>query len=140
MKKILPLALLLFTITSSAQFDLEHTYTEAQITRVKLEYSGEKYYLFNKPTNELKLFNADHTPWKTLVLPITTSAFYTTVSITNVSEAEFNTDANLEIAFSYSDYESTPAHRSKVITENGDLLFDLVGANYIALDKSLGFP
>ncbi len=122
MKKIVLLLQLFFTLVCSAQIELEHTYTESAVTRVKLEYSGEKYYTFKKATNELIFYNADHSLWKTIALPIALST-YNRTTVTHVSEAVLNLDTNLEIAFSYNDVISD-SYLSKIISEDGTVLFE----------------
>ena len=116
--------MLFFTMLSFGQIALEHTYNNAIINRVNLEYSGEKYYEFKRATNELMLYNADHTLWKTIVLPAPAPTNYTGTNLIHISEAVFNSDADLEIVFSY--YNTTlPGYETKIMSENGAVLATL---------------
>lgn len=124
MKKPVILLMLFFTMLSFGQIELEHTYNNAIINRVNLEYSGEKYYEFKSATNELVLYNANHTLWKTIVLPAPEPTNYTGTNLIHISETVFNSDADLEIIFSY--YNTTlPGYQTKVMAENGAVLATL---------------
>ena len=90
MKTTLQLLLFFFTCISFAQITLEHTYDDSAVTRIKLEYSGEKYYVIKKATNELIFYNADHTIWKTIVLPAPAPTQLTSTKVFHVSEAKIN--------------------------------------------------
>lgn len=136
MKKLL-LLLLLIAANSFAQFTLEHSYPENFVTRVKLEYSGEKYYLFDAATGQVKLFNADHTPWKTISLGLAPND--TMGYIVEVSEAAFNTDDNIEICFAY--YRSGFAgytYYSEVISESGSVLLNVTDYFYASVSHISG--
>ena len=120
-----------------SQFTLEHTYPENFVTRVKLENSGEKYYLYDDATGQVKLYNADHTPWKTVDLGLPSSA--TLGYIESVSETAFNTDANLEISFAYyiSGF-SGYTYYSSVVSESGATLLDVADYFYSSVNHIEG--
>lgn len=137
MRKTLLTGFLFFTILSFGQIELEHTYNAGLITRIKLEYSGEKYYLFDNATNELKFFNADHSLWKTIVLEAPPSWPPPSTFVLHVSEAEINPDTNLEIIYSY--YNSlNNSFESKVVSEDGTVLLLIPDASSVALSKIQG--
>ena len=133
MKKTLLLILLFVSGYCSAQFNLEHTYAEGTVNRIKLEYSGEKYFLFKYATKELKLFNADHTPWKTIAFPTGTN------NILHISEAVFNPDSNLEIVYSYYD-AALGMSKSGIISEDGSVLLEVLNCSDLRLNEIPGLP
>lgn len=129
--------LLFFTSFTFAQISLEHTYDDYAVTRVKLEYSGEKYYLLKKATNELIFYNADHTFWKTITLPASTPNPFVPTKVFHVSESKINLDNNLEIIFGYFNATST-SYESKIISESGTVLLTLLNTNQVYLNEISG--
>lgn len=122
--KTLTLQFLLFFFTCGAfaQISLEHTYNNSAVARIKLEYSGEKYYELKRATNELIFYNSDHTIWKTIVLPATIpNSLIPSTEIINVSESKLNPDANIEVVFIYFN-TLTNVKDCKIISENGTTL------------------
>jgi hypothetical protein len=129
MKPLLSFAALLFTAVSFGQIELEHSYDDGLATRVQLEYSGEKYYLFKKESNELIFYNADHSWWKTILLDAPDESPFTYTRILHVSEAAINPDNNIEIAYTYDpNYPAYNAYTS-IMSENGTVLIEIQNAN-----------
>ena len=124
---------------SFAQISLEHTYNNSTVTRIKLEYSGEKYYELIRATNELVFYNSDHTLWKTIVLPATLPNPFTSTNVFHVSEAKVNPDANIEIIFGYYN-ESSLFYETKIISENGNTLLTIPNAYGASLSEIDGLP
>lgn len=140
MRKLYFLTALLCGFAASAQFNLEHTYTaEAGITRVNLEYSGEKYYGFDYTTSLLNIYNADHTLWKAIPLVIPGNVIVT--YIRSVTEAKFNPDTNIEVTY-YSAYYvgSTVNYVANAMSENGTMILTSEGTNDIVLSEIDGLP
>jgi hypothetical protein len=138
MKTTLQILLLFFTCGSFAQITLEHTYSEGNVTRVKLEYSGEKYYLLKRATNELIFYNADHSLWKIIALPATIPhSLAPTAEIVDVSENKINPDVNIEIVFIYFN-TVTNVKDCKIISENGNTLFTITNISAVELSIILG--
>lgn len=142
MKTTLQLFLFLFSGLLFAQITLEHTYDEGYgITRINLENSGEKYYLYNYATKEVMLYNSDHTIWKKILLPVVSSSpqYFSSVNINHLSENKINADANLEIVYTniYSD-ENGFHSESRVISENGTTLFTILDANTLYISEIYG--
>ncbi|WP_310379316.1 T9SS type A sorting domain-containing protein [Flavobacterium sp.] len=131
--------LLFFTSFTFAQITLEHTYDDNAVTRVKLEYSGEKYYLLKKATNELIFYNADHTLWKTIALPASTPNTFVPTKVFHVSESKINPDTNLEIIFGYFN-ASTTSYESKIISESGTVLLTLLNSIRVYMSEISGLP
>ncbi len=134
MKKRLLFLFLICSILSYAQFELDHTYNDAKVTRINLEYSGEKYYEFRSATNELVLFNADHSFWKMIVLPVPILTEIYGLSIVHVSESKINVDANLEIIL----ISGTSPFEGKVISEDGTVLLNVPNCRNLYLDELPG--
>lgn len=70
MKFQLLLPALLLAVTCRAQVALEHSYPDGGANRVLFEEEGIKYYYFDRSSQELLLFNEDHTPWKSAGLDL----------------------------------------------------------------------
>lgn len=125
MKSTLRYLLFLFACNSFAQITLEHTYNNSAVTRIKLEYSGEKYYEFNTATNELIFYNDDHTLWKIIVLPAPLpNALSSPAQVIHVSDSKLNIDASIEIIFEYYNF-STNKFDCKIISENGTTMLTI---------------
>lgn len=123
MKKLL-LFLLLAPLCATSQLVLEHTYSDNVVTRVQLENSGEKYYVYNPSTSSVDFYNANHSFWKSIPLPV--SQMYG-IQITHVSETLLNPDDVIEIVFSYFSLAS-PYYYSYVLSEDGTALLTVVGS------------
>ncbi|GEP49722.1 hypothetical protein FNO01nite_03940 [Flavobacterium noncentrifugens] len=138
MKRIVQAAFLLLSISSFAQFSLEHTYQENFVKRIKLEISGEKYYLYDTESRSVKLYNADHTFWKAIPLQLPTGSSANGISL--ISETKFDPDANLEIAYHYDLDESLTGIQaeSRVISENGNILLTLPNAYFLEFSEIEG--
>lgn len=135
MKKILLLLLLLSSLLSFGQFELEQTYYYTRgVQRIVLENSGEKYFYVNYQTGTIQLFNADHTPWKTIdvTLPADNYSFY----VSNISETLINPDDNLEII--YGTYSAPGIRRSKIVNEQGTVLLSEDNCYSFSVDKKQG--
>lgn len=138
MKTTLQFLLLFFSCCSFAQITLEHTYNEGAVNRVKLEYSGEKYYFLKGATNELVFNNVDHTLWKTILLPAPQSNPLAGGSrIYDVSEARINSDAKIEILYSYYNNMSN-RYESRISQEDGTILLTIPDASSVYLDEIPG--
>ncbi|WP_310559961.1 T9SS type A sorting domain-containing protein [Flavobacterium sp.] len=139
MKTTLHFLLFFIVFNSFAQITLEHIYNNSAVTRIKLEYSGEKYYELKRATNELIFYNSDHTLWKTIVLPAPIPNPFTITNVFHVSEAKINPDANLEIIFGYYN-ESSFSYETKIISENGTTLLTIPNAYGASLSEIDGLP
>jgi len=127
MKKILQVAFLFLSISSLAQFTLEHTYQNLLAVRIKLGINGEKYYQFNKPNGILLLYNSDYSLWKEIHLPVPQTT--TDVSFWFVTDDLFNTDDKIEIAYTYFfSNDSGNAKEGKIINEDGQVLLTVPDA------------
>ena len=108
----------------------EHNYTEGNITRVKLDSSGEKYYALEGINNLVNVYNADHSLWKVIVLTTPDA------SVTNISlfgENQINTDNLIEVGF-------TSGDNSKIINENGGVILTVDNCFDFRISKIIGLP
>ena len=87
MKTTLQLLLLFFTSVSFSQITLKHTYENNIVTRINLEVSGEKYYYFNETTDEIIIYNSNHTFWRTIPLEIATNTIATTINFISENQS-----------------------------------------------------
>lgn len=135
MKKIQLLFILFSSMWSFGQFELEQTYYYTQnVQRIVLENSGEKYFSVNYHTGTIQLFNANHTPWKTIniTLPPENYSFY----VFDISETLINPDDNLEII--YGTYSAPGVRRSKIVNELGTVLLSEENCYSFLVDRKQG--
>ena len=137
MKNLFTYLFLFSTFIFFGQINLEHTYFESNVQRINLEYSGEKYYEFKNSTNELLLYNSDHSLWKTIVLPVSGSNQFTPTRIFNVSETLVNSDNNVEVIFSYYN-NTTTGYETKIISENQTIITTITDSFWVYIDKIEG--
>lgn len=139
MKRIIISSLLVFTsFLSFGQITLQKTYNYST-TVVKLETLGYKYYLMDVPNSQVRIYNMDHSLYKTVncVVP---NGYYLS-DIKYVSQNLFNTDAQIELAYTYYKYISTTSsyyymYGSGVVNENGNNLLTIDGAQYLFVNKT----
>ncbi len=84
---------------AKAQITLEHTYitgANPSLGLINLSISGYKYAYYDSGSKQVKIYNLDHTLWKSISLVVPGGA-----SVGNIYIAEelFDTDANVEVAF-----------------------------------------
>ncbi|MCZ8198313.1 MAG: T9SS type A sorting domain-containing protein [Flavobacterium sp.] len=137
MKNLFTYLLLFSTSFFSGQINLEHTYNDGLIQRINLENSGEKYYMFKNSTNELLLYNSDHTLWKTIVLPIIGNNQLAPTRIFHISESLINPDTNLEVIFGYYN-NSSISYETKVISENQTVILTIPNCFWVFIDEIEG--
>lgn len=124
MKKIyLSIATILVSISLNAQITLENTYNGltyyASCKMINLN-SGDKYVFYDATINQLKLYNTNHSLWKTISIP--TIPNYTFHYYENISENLFNTNEQVECLITY--YNPTDYNQhTALINENGSIAF-----------------
>jgi hypothetical protein len=131
MKKTILLAVLLTTLfTSRAQINLEYSYPgSAALTELKV--SGFKYFMMDVYNNQCRLFNLDHSPWKTIYLPVPDGMYL--YDVRHVSEDLFNTDSKVELAYTCYSYDTNLlyfTYKTWVINEDGVELLTIAGASF----------
>ncbi len=120
------LCFLLIGTKGQAQITLEKTYTNLVPELINLSISGKKYAVYHP--NELRLYNLDHSLWKTIEYP--PQAGYNSIErYTNtISEELFNLDNRIELILQYVDTMTPGKYKSCLIDENSNVLqcFDQV--------------
>jgi len=117
---------------------LENNYADENVRRIKLENSGEKYYLTDKVNNTVNIYNSNHSLWKTVSLPKPTNATYTDIDF--ISETQINPDGLLEIGYTYSEkvgYETS--YLSKIVNENSVELLSVPNSMQLQISSIEGF-
>ncbi|WBO86061.1 T9SS type A sorting domain-containing protein [Hymenobacter yonginensis] len=98
MKQLFTLSLLLASLAAHAQITLEHTYAE-NVTPFKLSTGDIKYAGLNRTTNQVRIYNANHSIYRQLATGAPNgSELY---DVLNVSDRLFNSTAGVEVAFTY---------------------------------------
>lgn len=125
MKKIINLVVfVLLTSHLSGQITLEHSYTNGkwQTSMVKLSNSGMKYQWVDVSSGELKLYNLDHSLFKSMTFPVLTGK--SGVWVVYVSETTFDLDAEVEFMVYYQDDGNWVNSVTKIMNETGAVIFD----------------
>jgi len=139
MKQILSTFILMFSFAVVyGQITLQKIYNYSTSV-VKLETLGYKYYLMDVPANQCRIYNMDHSLFKTINCSVPNGYFLADIKF--VSENLFNADSQIELAYTYYKYVSTSTsyyyiYGAKVITENGTVLQPIDGAQYLYVNKT----
>ena len=133
MKKLTLIMCLLISTTIVSQINLEQTYpstsASAVMDVVRLVKSGYKYTYVDLVNKTLKLYNMNHSIWKSMSFPLPPGYFvYGGASL--ISDSLFNTDALVEFAYTtytynYSVSPPTFTFVSNVISETGTVLLNI---------------
>ncbi|WP_346858965.1 T9SS type A sorting domain-containing protein [uncultured Draconibacterium sp.] len=132
---ILVLASTLF-LTSKAQVTLDRTYNYST-TVVKLETNGYKYYLMDVPNAQCRIYNLDHSLFKTINCSVPNN-FYL-ADIKYVSEKLFDNDSGIELVYTYYKYNNSAQYYeydSKIINEDGSAITTIDGARYVYVNQT----
>lgn len=137
MKKLLLSALMAFLyIGLNAQVTLDHTYNYSTAV-IKLETLGYKYYLMDVPSSQCRIYNMDHSLYKTISCPVPSGCFLFDIKF--ISENTFDNDAGIELLYSYYKYYSGSdyyEYDSKIINEDGNQIMFIDGALYNYINKT----
>ncbi len=134
MKKLFPIVMmLLLAVPAMAQITLDKTYSySGAFTHLSL--SGDKFYVMDVPLSQCRIYNTDHTLWKTLPLTVPTNNWLYDVQY--ISENLFTTDNSLCLVYTYYSYDATNlyyTYTTRVVKENGTMLLSLPGCQYYYL-------
>jgi hypothetical protein len=130
-KPILMFVLFALMGTSMAQISSEHTYP-ASTGLTELAISGYKYFLMDVTNSQCRLYNMDHSLWKTINLSVPAGMYL--YDIKYVSETLFNSDSKVELAYIYYYYNSTLlyyTYYAKVVNQDGLELLSIPGCAYL---------
>jgi hypothetical protein len=132
-KSILLIVLMILMVTSRAQITLEHTYP-GSTGLTQLSISGYKYFMMDWTNNQCKIYNLDHSIWKTINLSVPAGMYLYDIKF--VSENLFNGDSKVELAYIYYYYDTSLlfyTYYTKVVNENGLELLTIPGCAYMEL-------
>lgn len=123
MKNLLINVLFISTLSLRSQITLENSYpspaSNSNISFTRLTNAGDKFWIMDPLGKTLKLYDLNHSLWKTVNLPITTGQAIS--NVINVSDNLFDTDAKVEVMYvcAGTNYEL------KIINETGSVLKSL---------------
>jgi hypothetical protein len=126
-KLIISMAMVLFFIESNAQIVLENSYPNGEwsTAMVELSNSGKKYQWLDITNGQIKLYNLNHSIFKTMNFPL--AAANQLPFIYYVSENTFDLDAGIEFMVYYWDGNNLLNSETKIINEDGTILFSKIG-------------
>lgn len=129
---------LILFIALSAQVTLEKKY-DYSTSVVKLETLGYKYYVMDVPSSQCRIYNLDHSLFKTIKCSVPANFYLTDIKF--VSENLFDNDAGIELAYTYYKYVPTQSsyyyeYATKIINEDGSALQTIDGARYIYINQT----
>ncbi|MDB4583900.1 T9SS type A sorting domain-containing protein [Draconibacterium sp.] len=132
-KLILSTVFVLYVFITYAQVTLDKKY-DYSTSVVKLKTEGYKYYLMDVPNAQCRIYNLDHSLFKTINCNVPTD-FYL-ADINYISEKVFDDDSGIELVCTY--YKYVPVgdsyyyeYDSKIINEDGSLIQEIDGGRYI---------
>jgi hypothetical protein len=131
-KTFLFLTLILSIYAGKAQINFETEYGHSG-TFTKLALSGYKFYIMDVGLSQCRIYNTDHSLWKTIDLPIPKYNYLYDIKF--VSENLFTMDNKVCLAYIYYFYDEVTmvySYTAKVLKEDGTELLDIPGANYLS--------
>lgn len=126
--------LLVYFLNAQVTLDKKYDYSTSM---VKLETLGYKYYLMDVPLGQCRIYNTDHSLFKTINCNVP-GGFYL-YDIKFISEKTFDADAGIELLCTYYIYNSAKAYYdydSKIINEDGSALVTIDGSLYNYINKT----
>jgi len=132
MKKTI-VASLFFLMTynfASAQINLETDY-EHSGAYIQLANSGYKFYVMDVSLNQCRIYNTDHSLWKTIDLTVPSGHYL--YDIRYVSENLFTNDNSVSLIYIYYFYDEVYQYYTytlKILNEDGSQLKTVEGAQY----------
>lgn len=112
------------------QINLEQTYDHSG-TFITLSVSGEKFYVMDVGASQCRIYNTDHTLWKTINLSVPMDHYL--YDIRYVSENLFTDDNSLCLFYIYYYYDEVGqyyTYTARIVQENGTELLTIPGCNY----------
>jgi len=132
MKRIVLLTIYLFALKAGAQVTLEHSY-DGQGVVAHLEFQDDKYALLEATANRCRIYNADHSLYRTVNLPVPSGV--TINSLQHVTDGLFHTDALIEFSYTYYMVSGgSVVYETRVANENGQVLVTVNGASAAYVD------
>lgn len=128
------MAILLGSHPAQSQVQLEKTYSHSG-TYSHLAVSGDKFFVMDVGLAQCRVYHDNHNLWKTINLSVPANNFLYDLKF--LSENLFTTDNSLCIAYIYYSYNETGqyySYNAKIIQENGTLLREIPGCQYMYID------
>ena len=126
----------LLAFALNAQVSLDYTYNYSA-TVVEFETLGYKYYLMDVPNAQCRIYNTDHSLYKSINCPVPSGCYLFDVKF--LSESLFDTDSGIELLYSWYKYNSTSdyyKYDSKIMNEDGSQIVLIDGALYNYINKT----
>jgi hypothetical protein len=104
---------------------------------VNLETLGYKYYLMDVPNSQCRIYNMDHSLYKTISCSVPSGCYLSDIKF--LSENLFDTDSGIELLYTYYKYYSGSdyyEYDSKVINDDGSQIVFIDGALYNYVNKT----
>lgn len=118
-----------------AQVNLDKTY-DFSAASIKLETAGYKYFLMDVPNSQCRLYNLDHSLYKTINCNVPADFYLSDIKF--ISENLFDDDEGIELLYTYYKYEPVEdsyyyVYNSEIINEDGSRIRFIEGGrfNYI---------
>lgn len=95
---------------------------------------GNKFYIMDVPQSQCRIYNLDHSLWKTINLWVPANNWLYDIKF--VSEGLFTTDNSLCLAYIYYNYNENGqyyTYTARVVRENGTQLLNIPGCQYLLL-------
>lgn len=111
-------------ITFEADYDHSGAYAQLAI-------SGNKFYVMDVANSQCRIYNTDHTLWKTINLNVPANHYL--YDIKYVSENLFTIDNSLSLCYTYYFYDEVNqyyTYTTKIVKENGTELLSIPGGQY----------
>lgn len=114
------------SLSLAAQISLDHNYS-GQVNIAHLEFQDDKYAALDSPNRQCRLYNEDHSLYKTVNIPVQSGV--TITSLQYVTDGLFDTDQLIEMACTYYIISgSSVLYESIILNENGQTLLTISGA------------
>lgn len=123
--------LVFIAFPSLAQISYEHTYTGVSAAYIHLPAAGYKYYVMDVANKQCRIYNNDHSLWKSINLSIPSG--YYLCDIQFVTEDLFNTDNTIEMLYVSCNYNTTLkyyTYDTRIVNEYGTVLLSMPNAGY----------
>lgn len=136
MKSFLTALLLLLSVCVYSQINQEASYDYSG-NFVKLANSGDKFYIMDVTNSQCRIYNTNHTLWKTISLSVPANNYL--YDIRFLSEGLFTNSNELCLAYVYYYYDDVNLYYTfnmKVVKENGTELLSVPGCQYLNVYKT----
>ena len=130
---------LFFSMLLSAQITLENTYTYSG-TLTAIDSNEYKYFVMDVPMKQCRLYNEDHSLFKTISLSVPEGYFLYDIKF--VSRKVFNTDDKIELLYVYTklNASSVTVYGLKIVNEDGTVLLTLQNGGFAEIKEFNGAP